>query len=101
MPNNRQVLVLVECDPMETRVAVLENGKVVDLEIETNRGLLKMSTKELSSPLSPELMPPLWMWVWKGTVSSMWLISFQAVLVFPRRKQRTVQKHNRGSQGRG
>jgi len=34
MPNNRQVLVLVECDPMETRVAVLENGKVVDLEIE-------------------------------------------------------------------
>ncbi|GBC99372.1 Ribonuclease G [bacterium HR17] len=30
----RQVLVLVECDPMETRIAVVENGKVVDLEIE-------------------------------------------------------------------
>ena len=34
MTNARQVLVLVECDPMETRVAVLENGRVVDLEVE-------------------------------------------------------------------
>ncbi|MCS7264177.1 MAG: Rne/Rng family ribonuclease [Armatimonadetes bacterium] len=34
MKLQRQVLVLVECDPVETRVAVLENGKVVDLEVE-------------------------------------------------------------------
>lgn len=34
MPSSRQVLVLVECDPVETRVAVLENGRVIDLEIE-------------------------------------------------------------------
>lgn len=31
---SRQVIVLVDCDPMETRIAVLENGKVVDLEVE-------------------------------------------------------------------
>ena len=34
MAPQREVLVLVECDPMETRIAVLENGKVVDLEVE-------------------------------------------------------------------
>jgi ribonuclease G len=32
--SSRQVIVLVDCDPMETRIAVLENGKVVDLEVE-------------------------------------------------------------------
>ncbi len=34
MSQTRQVWVLVECDPMETRVAVLENGRIVDLEVE-------------------------------------------------------------------
>ncbi len=34
MPHQKQVWVLVDCDPLETRVAVLENGKVVDLEVE-------------------------------------------------------------------
>jgi ribonuclease G len=31
---SRQVIVLVDCDPMETRIAVLENGRLVDLEVE-------------------------------------------------------------------
>lgn len=34
MPRQKQVWVLVDCDPLETRVAVLENGRVVDLEVE-------------------------------------------------------------------
>lgn len=34
MAQERQVWVLVECDPMETRVAVLENGRLTDLEVE-------------------------------------------------------------------
>ncbi len=33
-PSSRQVIVLVDCDPMETRIAVLENGRLVDLEVE-------------------------------------------------------------------
>ncbi len=33
-PSSQKVIVLVDCDPMETRIAVLENGKVVDLEVE-------------------------------------------------------------------
>ncbi|MFA0753107.1 MAG: hypothetical protein IMHGJWDQ_000878, partial [Candidatus Fervidibacter sp.] len=41
MASSRQVFVLVECDPMETRIAVLENGRVVDLEVEREPRLVE------------------------------------------------------------
>jgi len=53
MPNNRQVLVLVECDPMETRVAVLENGKVVDLEIEREPRIVENVYKGIVKSVVP------------------------------------------------
>lgn len=53
MPNSRQVLVLVECDPMETRVAVLENGKVVDLEVEREPRIVENVYKGIVKTIVP------------------------------------------------
>ena len=53
MTNNRQVLVLVECDPMETRVAVLENGRVVDLEIEREPRIVENVYKGIVKSVVP------------------------------------------------
>ncbi len=53
MANAHQVLVLVECDPMETRVAVLENGKVVDLEVEREPRIVENIYKGIVKTVVP------------------------------------------------
>ncbi len=53
MTPHRQVLVLVECEPMETRVAVLENGKVVDLEIEREPRIVENVYKGIVKTVVP------------------------------------------------
>ncbi|MFN3420905.1 MAG: ribonuclease E/G, partial [Armatimonadota bacterium] len=53
MTHSRQVLVLVECEPMETRVAVLENGKVVDLEVEREPRIVENIYKGIVKTVVP------------------------------------------------
>lgn len=53
MNQHRQVLVLVECDPMETRVAVLENGRVVDLEVEREPRIVENVYKGIVKSVIP------------------------------------------------
>jgi len=53
MASSRQVFVLVECDPMETRIAVLENGRVVDLEVEREPRLVENVYKGVVKAVVP------------------------------------------------
>jgi ribonuclease G len=50
---SRQVIVLVDCDPMETRIAVLENGKVVDLEVEREARIVENVYKGVVRQIVP------------------------------------------------
>lgn len=50
---SRQVIVLVDCDPMETRIAVLENGKVVDLEVEREARIVENIYKGVVRQIVP------------------------------------------------
>jgi ribonuclease G len=50
---SRQVIVLVDCDPMETRIAVLENGKVVDLEVEREARIVENIYKGIVRQIVP------------------------------------------------
>ncbi len=51
--SSRQVIVLVDCDPMETRIAVLENGKVVDLEVEREARIVENVYKGVVRQIVP------------------------------------------------
>jgi ribonuclease G len=50
---SRQVIVLVDCDPMETRIAVLENGRLVDLEVEREARIVENVYKGVVRQIIP------------------------------------------------
>jgi ribonuclease G len=50
---SRQVIVLVDCDPMETRIAVLENGRLVDLEVEREARIVENVYKGVVRQIVP------------------------------------------------
>jgi ribonuclease G len=52
-PSSRQVIVLVDCDPMETRIAVLENGRLVDLEVEREARIVENVYKGVVRQIVP------------------------------------------------
>ena len=50
---SRQVIVLVDCDPMETRIAVLDNGRLVDLEVDREARIVENIYKGVVRQIVP------------------------------------------------